>query len=779
MAGRAPRVLLVRVASVAALVTSLILPVGLTGIGPGNVLLTSAAAYAVPSPTAYAKSPGLPDARVYEQVSPPSKTGNYVASGGTRATEGAGYAAAAAGGEALAFLGSGALGNSASSVLGPYVARRGASGWTTSSATSPQLDVTSAFGSPTSLVPSADFSQFAFGAFRGATRYSPEQPAGPAGSVNLYLTTDPFAAPVWLGKPAIESSIPLPGQNRRNDFLIAGASPSLSTVYFEFSGTLVAEDESRAPNVGNGTGAAETAPWGFYEWNEGALSSAGILPSGSASPFGAVPAALAGDRHSPAGWQAEDFNNEVSSDGSRAFFVSPDPVASTVTSSGSCEEAEEEEEGTCSTEAPQLYVRETAPGGAKSTILISQSQLPGHLGEPSPTGPVAVADAPIQNGGPRDVSYVYGAADGKQAFFASRDRLTTSAPEDASPKEYRFELSTGTLTYLPGVVGPIVSSARDGSSFIFKNTATSPLELDLWREGTGGGRITQIAQLPEPTGVGSEEAPYLGHLGVEARASTGGSVYVFDTNSPIEGGFNNQFGYGELYRYDVASDALTCVSCAPTGVTETGHALISYDNNGGSNDKPRSTFDTRVISSDGSRVFFDTPDALVPWDSNGKRDVYEWDNGTIYLLSSGTSTEDAFYLDNSESGNDVFFNTTEGLVPIDADGAYDAYDARVPRPGDRQPLAEPCQLGDCQSPPSGARSSEAPASAAFEGLGNLTPVGESPSPGPKALTRAQKLAKALAACRKKAKRKRRSCQAHARKLYGAQKASIEHGRRGK
>ena len=83
----------------------------------------------------------------------------------------------------------------------------------------------------------------------------------------------------------------------------------------------------------------------------------------------------------------------------------------------------------------------------------------------------------------------------------------------------------------------------------------------------------------------------------------------------------------------------------------------------------------------------ETPQRVV----QGK-DVYEWENGVVYLISSGKSPLDSFFLDNSENGDDVFFATAQGLVPGDTDGAYDVYDARVPQPGDNPPsVAVPCK----------------------------------------------------------------------------------------
>src|SRR5207245_7618726 len=94
---------------------------------------------------------------------------------------------------------------------------------------------------------------------------------------------------------------------------------------------------------------------------------------------------------------------------------------------------------------------------------------------------------------------------------------------------------------------------------------------------------------------------------------------------------------------------------------------------------------------------------------NGVEDVYEWEQvetgschseeregGCVYLLSSGTSPDPSFYLDNDESGENVFFATKAGLVKGDTDDSYDVYDARVgggfPEP---QPPAE-CG-GTCRS----------------------------------------------------------------------------------
>jgi hypothetical protein len=128
-------------------------------------------------------------------------------------------------------------------------------------------------------------------------------------------------------------------------------------------------------------------------------------------------------------------------------------------------------------------------------------------------------------------------------------------------------------------------------------------------------------------------------------------------------------------------------------------------------------YGARALSDDGSRLFFESSDALVARDTNGKQDVYEWEalgtggcdgadvgfssaaHGCIELISSGQSAKDALFVDASPSGNDVFFISLSSLLPQDF-GLLDIYDARVgggfpppPRP------QEPCEGEACQSPP--------------------------------------------------------------------------------
>ena len=148
--------------------------------------------------------------------------------------------------------------------------------------------------------------------------------------------------------------------------------------------------------------------------------------------------------------------------------------------------------------------------------------------------------------------------------------------------------------------------------------------------------------------------------------------------------------------------------------------------------------------------------------------MYEWENGVVYLISTGQCPLDSHLMDSSENGDDVFFATAEGLGPGDTDGGYDVYDARVPHPGEPfPPAAVPCEGSVCQGPPHVESPLAPPARATLPRSDNVTPEPSAPPVKPKALTRAQKLTKALESCRaKKSKKARRRCEREAHGKYG-------------
>ena len=109
---------------------------------------------------------------------------------------------------------------------------------------------------------------------------------------------------------------------------------------------------------------------------------------------------------------------------------------------------------------------------------------------------------------------------------------------------------------------------------------------------------------------------------------------------------------------------------------------------------------SRFFSVDGRRIFFTSAISLVPEDTNGALDAYEYDVATesVHLLSTGTSSSDSYFVNASANGDDAFIITRQRLNGWDTDDANDVYDVRVdgsiPEP---PPPAPVCSGEACRS----------------------------------------------------------------------------------
>lgn len=685
---------------------------------------SGAYAFATPGGEPTAGPPGLPDGRIYEQVSPTNKYGN--SAGGPNFNE-LPFMAIGVNGNEVFYSTNGPVGESSAGLSVWAIAKRTVGGWASNSAIPRAIGEQGVFSGtiPTSIGVSSNMERVVFSADgRFVTAEPDNKVLGQSEPVNGLFLAGAEGRPGWLGEPLwiaqpqvsnreTWSMPPLAENQNVYSNTLAGASTDLKTVYFTWPGTLVQGDNTANPKFEGATRSSKKG-FGLYQWREGRLSYAGVLPDGTIDPYGADGAVS----YTSSCMNGDGTRNQVSLDGSRAFFISPVPTGEAPPS-----------------DPTEVYVHKVASDGSESAILVSRDTLlpsQGRLPAPAPHAPIAVRYPPEagsfcekRRGSGRTVSYMYASPDGSRAFFESSDQLTSAAPNDASIKEYELSLEDETLTYLPGVTvgskvgtSPILASTADGSRFVFEKTAGNPgeaLELDMWTDGVAGpsdGQITPIVQLPAVATM--EIGP--------TRMVDGGNVVVFQTIAPIAG-FNNG-GFNQVYRYDASGNTLACVSCPPTGTTPSGPAYLTHDfASPGHREDTSNLNPNRGVSSDGTRVFFDSPDSLVPQDVNGHRDVYEWNAGTLFLISTGTSHEDSFFGDNTPSGGDVVFSTAQGLLPGDDDESYDVYDARIPRSGDNSPpKALSCQGDVCQGPPSVPVLLGIPASASFNGLGDAAPV---------------------------------------------------------
>jgi hypothetical protein len=205
--------------------------------------------------------------------------------------------------------------------------------------------------------------------------------------------------------------------------------------------------------------------------------------------------------------------------------------------------------------------------------------------------------------------------------------------------------------------------------------------------------------------------------------SANGAYFGFESYASLTG-YENA-GQPEIYLYSAAANRFECASCNPSGEA----AKPGTNPNGFNPGLGGASFSYEAAArhevSDNGQVFFETGEVLLPRDTDGTLDVYEFDfQSGLHLVSAGTSSYASLLLSAGVSGNDVFFLTRQKLVPQDgSQEANKVYDARVDGgfPETAQPptctTPEACRLASGPQPAIYG----APSSETFSGTGNLAP----------------------------------------------------------
>ena len=525
----------------------------------------------------------------------------------------------------------------------------------------------------------------------------------------------------------------------------------------------------------------------LYEWAGGQLQLVSVLPGSSNSP---APRPFLG-------FSGRDVRHAISNDGARVFWS-----------------AEQ-----------HLFMRDTVK---RETVQIDANQ-----GGPPP-GPEQ-HEAQFQMAS-NDGSRVF-FTDAERLTEDS----TAKSQFPPEPDLYEYDIASGKLTDLtvdhnsgesaevqgvvPGgdeagtrayAVARGVLSASENAAGEKAASGANNLYV-LHANGTGWEEPRFIAQLSSEDKPDWDGNGVSGDLvGLTSRVSPSGRYLAFMSSSRLTGYDNTDAHSGhpdeEVFLYDAASGLTRCASCNPTGARPAGAFDSGAEFPGLLVDRPNlwtgqwlaanipgwtpvdlshAFYQSRYLS-DSGRLFFNSADALAPHDINGVEDVYEYEpngqgschneNGCVALMSSGASSEESAFLDASATGNDVFFLTAARLTSQEADGSLNVYDARactIESPCLSPPGAPslPCAGESCKAAPSMQRTSESPPTATFSGAGDLVAAPSKPAAKPAPLTRAQRLAKALKACRKiKNKKQRAACKSRAKKRYGVHKAKAKKGR---
>jgi hypothetical protein len=586
----------------------------------------------------------LPDGRAYEKVSPADKSDQGISYD---------HSASSPSGDTIAFAALSAFSDSqVGSMANQYVATRGPGGWGVRS-------VFLAQGPPSEQVPlpstqriSGDATKFVVsGGVVGL-------PGSPPGVVNLYVRN------------------PLDGSAR---LVTTAGPPPPAPTYTPFFGAASTDFDHVAF-----TGAAALLPGAspdhrnVYQWDDGQLRLASILPNGQPAAGGAVVAPDA----------SEPSRRAMSADGSRLFFT-----AGPLVDAG--------------TFPSPVYLREH-----ETTTQINASQR---------TPAVPGSDA---------ATFWTASMDGSEAFFTTEDQLTDDSTAGTGSQDlYRYDDGSGRLTDLTPaaggaqVQGVLGDASDDGSSLYFvalaqlDGTLGTPggANLYYWHDGDP---IRFIATLDAAVD-GIQWATQTLHQA--SRAVTPDGRHLAFTSALSLTGYDSA-GFTEVYRYDAVEHRLTCVSCDPRGGPPTGSADAAAGDSFANMAQSR-----RTITDGGARVYFDSPDALVTGDTNGTQDVYEWENDTLHLISDGTSDEVATFADASSDGHDVFFTTRARLTPDDTDALGDLYDARIGGGLPQPEVPHPCSDDTCQGSMTAPPPAPVVASIAFTGRGD-EPVVQRPAP---------------------------------------------------
>ncbi len=665
-------------------------------------------------------APSLPDSRAWEMVSPLEKNGGEVNGIGGAPEESlpdGGIVQASADGSAITYVSLLAFAGSQGEPRGAplasqYLSKHKVDGWSTENLTAATRSGGYALagqGAPYKAF-STDLSKsLMLNGERPVETTPPELPAdAPSEYENYYLRNNTDGA----FEAALLTNAPPEGPNEAY-LLLEGATPDLGHIIVGARAALT--PEATPQSRGN-----------LYEWAEGRLWPINVLP---------LLSHLEHPEQTASGGASlgmeEDESQTISEDGSRVFWEQSETASLFVRNNAGRPESPVDGAGNC-----------IVPSDA-CTIQIDASKI-------------EKAAAPIEEGGHGE--FKTASANGARAFFTDRQRLvsgSTAGGEEAHQDLYMFNVETGRLTDLTvdsadqggaSVLG-VLGASDDGAYVYFvaegrlaRGASEGKDNLYVWHETPAGEMSTSlVATLSGDDqghrGFGARE-PIVAHdwsnsTGIRTeRVTHDGRHLAFMSDARLTN-YDNA-GYEEVYLYEVDSGRPTCASCRLSGGRPTGPSGIP----GGTpwrTSEELGTYQSRVLNEEGTRVFFDSRDQIVPEDANGVvQDVYEWEQdgtgsckregGCIFLLSAGTSSSESAFVDASQNGNDAFFITRAQLEGQDKDQLRDLYDASVGGGFPSTPTRLPCEEEGCLSPVSAQPMSISPASSTFSGVGNISPA---------------------------------------------------------
>ena len=544
----------------------------------------------------------LPDCRAYEMVSPIDKAG-----GDIEALEGIPFFRsspfatssyfrsqvnqAAPDGGRVTFSAARAFAGAVSSPWSSqYVAERNpTSGWATHSL-NPPLGTLNIYGQRNQEIPFKGFSEdlCSFWFVQDSDRTL--VPGAPERVPNLYrgdvcggggfglLTSVPPPGYSYAAEPAGSNYLPEP----------QGFTANGECTFFRANAALTLDAD---PAKGR---------YQLYEaCSDGQLRLVSVLPNGEAAPTHASLGTMSGER---ADFRNGGVRGAISTGGSRVIwsasadgslsggggfhpgilYLRANPLAEP-SASGACDEPGK----ACSLEISSPNSRFIAADPALSRVLYQSADVLFEAEIEEVSGTLVSSSSPIAAG----VEGVVGAdEDARRVYFTSTADLAPGASA-GEPNLYFYEVGAGI-----DLVG--ILDGRDTTAL------SQQVSLDNYRPGRRAARVS-------PDGL---HAAFMSHASL-----TGYDNVDASSGEPV----------AEVYLYDAAAEELRCVSCNPSGARPAARFLslespIQFWAAAQLPGWATQLHPTRLLGEDGSYLFFESYDALLLSDTNGARDVYQW-----------------------------------------------------------------------------------------------------------------------------------------------------------
>jgi hypothetical protein len=469
-----------------------------------------------------------------------------------------------------------------------------------------------------------------------------------------------------------------------------GTGVEFVTATPDISHTIFQAPQSLVQGFQTGTQRGEVS---LYEWDEGTLAPVSILPNGASAVTEVLPGTGAS-----VGNEDSSMRNAISSGGNRVFFE-------TRPTSGE----------------QRLFMRDN--------VMAPQSQLGGDGEEclvsvDACTMRLDVPEEGVTKPSGSFAQFQDATRTGERVLFTDDVPLTTNAKsKEQEPDLYMCETgeATGRLAChlkdltvdtfaeeAADVLGAVIGISEDGSYVYFvANGLLSNSGVPV-ADAVHGDCTRILAGLPSAAGscnlyvwhdgvirlvavLSNRDFPDWGGAGVSlsdltSRVSPDGRFLAFMSQRSLTGYDNRDVNSGqpdeEVFEYDARTERVVCVSCDPSVARPTGVLDPEMEEPTLLVDRPSAwarqwlaasipgwtseregvaLYESRFLSDEG-RLFFNSSVGLVPGDANGTQDVYEFEPEGVGGCRSSVSSADVVFV------REVAGRTVDGCVGLISSG---------------------------------------------------------------------------------------------------------------